>query len=232
MRYTSPLFSDARNKLGGTVFARNPYSLYTRPLVNPTQPRTAPQVANRQSFATLTKLWSTLTQTQRNSWNTQADDIVWTDTLGHQYPPSGQQLFMANNRNLSLIGLAPILTLPPNKGPIPYYQITTMNWQIIGGVNHLIAWYAATLTIAQISNCIVQMTPPTQPSINFVARASFRNISPFTAGPGDQVNVTTTAGALFGVATVGQKWFVRQRYIDPSTGYSGPTVENNALVIA
>jgi hypothetical protein len=57
MRYLSPLLSDARGKLGNTVFSRNPSGLYSRANTPPAQPRTVSQQTGRANFGTIAEAW-------------------------------------------------------------------------------------------------------------------------------------------------------------------------------
>jgi len=132
MKYTSALISDARNKLGGDVFARNRAGLYVRVKVKPKNPKTSIQQSNRADFSSFTKGWRSLSAAQIAGWNALASTSTLTDTLGNKYQPSGLQLYISCNRNLNLIGAAAIADAPGSKPTFPSI-IATGATLVLGG---------------------------------------------------------------------------------------------------
>jgi hypothetical protein len=129
MRYLSPFLSDARGKLGGTVFSRNPYGRYTRAKTAPIQPRTTSQQAGRSLFATIAAEWRGLTPAARTAWGKYAAQLTQTDSLGQKSVPSGFQTFCRNSRYAEALGAATLPsppTTPHTPAPALIYAIATI----------------------------------------------------------------------------------------------------------
>lgn len=109
---TTAIVADIRNKLNGTVFAKNRYGLYGRTKVTPVNPQTTRQQANRAVFGNQSTAWRGLTQDQRNTWIAAAPLFPVTDVFGNSQILSGQALFVRLNSNLVNIGESIILTAP------------------------------------------------------------------------------------------------------------------------
>ena len=216
MKYISPLFSDARNKLGGTVFARNRAGTYARAKVDPVQPRTVSQQANRAAFTAVTSMWPHLTAAQRTAWNALAETATIVDSLGQHSMPSGFQIFTQCGRNAVISGNS------PNAAPVP----SAYTPQFPGTPGPLTAVAVAGL-ITQLN--IAQPTPgsgtaffsfaataPLSPGITFVAQHRYRNIFVDTNDDGPW-NLSTPWSAVFGTAlAIGSQIAVRIRVFDTS----------------
>lgn len=88
----------ASGKLGALVASRNRGGQYLRARTTPVNPSTIFQQAVRNALRSLVSLWtSTLTQTQRDGWETYAGNVTVTDTLGDQRTRTGQNWFIGNN---------------------------------------------------------------------------------------------------------------------------------------
>jgi hypothetical protein len=197
MKYISPLISDARNKLGGTVFARNRAGVYTRARVSPTQPRTPSQQANRANFAALSASWKALTQTQIQGWNNAATGQLLTDTLGHSFMPTGAQLYMRCSRNLGLISLPPIGDAPAGPPPFPALgPLAAACTRFEGSLTAVTLSLPAAL-ISAAPNMVAYATAGLSPGINFIPRHFYRNLPtpyPATAGTTPVVYGSIPAG--------------------------------------
>jgi len=102
-------------KLGGHVFARNRGGAYMRTKVTPTNPNTSVQSAVRSAFASISSAWSSLTTSQRKSWNTAVNLFKKTDVFGDIKVPSGKALFQRLNSNLNSKSIARIDVAPQPK---------------------------------------------------------------------------------------------------------------------
>lgn len=90
-KWISPIFSDARNKLGdAVVFSNWKGRSYFRSYVIPANPRTNPQKANRAVQALLVKRWQEIidTQDKKAAWNA----VALKDQI------SGYNLFVKEGR--------------------------------------------------------------------------------------------------------------------------------------
>lgn len=218
MKYISPLISDARNKLGGSVFARNRSGVYARARVAPTQPRTPSQVANRTGFASITANWKTITQAQRAGWNTLASTRTLTDSLGNKFRPSGFQLFVSCNRNIVVTG-GPTISDPPD----PTVNPGTWQWGniVISTDTGSISAYEVDWNVLDVLDdlrVVFSCTPALSPGITFVAPHLYRVVA------ADYMNsagadIGTAWGEVFGFSLApGFQIGLRVRTIQQSTG--------------
>lgn len=91
----SGLVDSLTGKLGGTVFQVSNGTLIARTRVSPKNPSSGTQQNRRALYSFLTRNWSLLTQSQRNSWL----DPVLTY-------PDGIERYIASNSMISLTGSA------------------------------------------------------------------------------------------------------------------------------
>lgn len=219
MKWVSPLFSDARNKIGGTIYARNRAGVYQRARVTPSNPQTAFQQANRAMFSTIVTTWRTLTQAQRLGWNNAAEGSTLTDSLGQTSRPSGFQLYTSCNRNLLLMGRALLADAPP-KGTA---QLTTGAsagpfTQSRGSMDLMqfdVSPTAETGNFTVIFGATAQLSP----GITFVARHLYRTLA-VDNYDSNEWDWSSEWGVLFPEAPVtGNQIGSYMRIIETTTGY-------------
>ena len=91
--------------MGGIVFSHNRGGSYIRTRVVPTNPRSAAQVLARNRMSNLTNIWiNTLTQLQRDSWDTYAANVPVTNRIGQQIFLTGLNWYVACNSLRSQAG--------------------------------------------------------------------------------------------------------------------------------
>src|SRR5208283_1808640 len=181
VKYTSALISDARNKLGGDVFARNRAGLYVRVKVKPKNPKTTSQQANRANFATYAKAFRSLTAAQILGWNTLASSSTLTDTLGNSYAPSGLQLYISCNRNLTLLGLSSISNAPKVRPAFPVVLAAGSAIEYPSGSVWQVLVSCSTAALAVPGQLQLQVALPKSRSINFVGASQYRNWGIYTS---------------------------------------------------
>jgi len=86
-------------KLAGQVFARNKGGAYARNWVKPTNPSTVAQQNQRNTLSLKSAAWRTLTDSQRDSWKSWADDNPVLDRLGASIVLTGAQGYTKININ-------------------------------------------------------------------------------------------------------------------------------------
>ncbi len=86
-------------KLSGNVFARNKGGAYVRNWVKPTNPATTKQQNQRNTLSLKSAAWRGLTNEQRDSWKSWADDNPVLDRLGASIILTGAQAFTKININ-------------------------------------------------------------------------------------------------------------------------------------
>lgn len=98
---------------GATVYSRNRYGAYIRARSMPVNPNTDRQVAVRNLVRALSIAWeNTLTQAQRNEWNTYAANVAWQNHLGQTIALTGLNHYIRSNVPREQAGMARV-----DKGP-------------------------------------------------------------------------------------------------------------------
>lgn len=113
MRFKSPILSQASGSVGGATYSHNAGGMYIRNRSIPTDPNTGPQAAIRALVASLVNHWvDTLTQTQRDAWNTYAANVPLIDVFGDPRFRSGINHYVRSNVPRQQIGQTRIDTGP------------------------------------------------------------------------------------------------------------------------
>lgn len=99
--------------IGGATWSRNRYGQYLRNRAVPVNPNTDRQVAVRNAMQTLTILWqNTLTQAQRDAWDTYGANVNWKNALGQTVTLTGLNHYVRSNTQLVVEGLSRIDAAP------------------------------------------------------------------------------------------------------------------------
>lgn len=130
MLIKSDIFTQASGSLGGKTFLNTRGGLAIRARVIPTNPATARQQATRVTFGNLSSEWSILlTQAQRDSWISYADQNPVTGKFGDPVILSGQMMYIRLNGIRLGAAEATILRLsvpPVLNGLEPLAQVTAI----------------------------------------------------------------------------------------------------------
>lgn len=98
MLFKSPIFAQASGSIAGTVFSRNAGGMYVRSRSNPTNPNTDAQQAVRDAMRALVFAWSnSLSDAEREAWNTYAFNTPTLNKLGEPTHKTGQQMYIRGN---------------------------------------------------------------------------------------------------------------------------------------
>jgi len=100
-------------KLSGNVYARNKGGAYVRNWVKPTNPATTKQQNQRNTLSLKSAAWRTLTDEQRDSWKSWADDNPVLDRLGCSIVLTGAQAYSKININRDNAGDGAAQTTTP-----------------------------------------------------------------------------------------------------------------------
>lgn len=216
------LVSQVNGKVDGKVYYRGRWGNVVRAWVNPTNTITPQRTAIRALFTSLMSLFNSLTPEMQDEWNQYAVYMVKFNRLAQPYVPTGLQVFLERNINLSIVGIMPLL-LPPPDDELFYLKsffavsFTTAHLQVDGiysnGLttipgNNVLAYYAT------------NNTPPGRMSAT--NRYRFINVQP----PGFTVainNLIAWNGAWNpSTLIVGQKIFMKAITINQITGKASP----------
>lgn len=183
-------------KIGGHVASRNRGGAYLRTKVTPLNPKTPAQNAVRGNFSALSKQWSGLATGLRLGWNNAVSDFAKTDIFGDLRNPSGFNLFVKLNTNLTNSAQANI-TAVPAKLPIIFSAINSVNFAIVAATG--------TITLGNVLNngakVIVFATPMLSQGTTY-AKNQMRIIGTMTVTMAT-INIHSAYIAKFGALTAG-----------------------------
>lgn len=203
---------DARGKLGGHVFtkARNGATIRTK--VTPTNPQTSFQALVRNRLASLSSGWSSLSESDRASWNSGTALFPKTNIFGDTYLPSGKNLYIGLNSNLLNAGSSPLPVCP---APIEFPEFFVDSIALHTGVLGL----AIDVEGGALDNFVVmyEATAPLSLGIgNFSGR--FRQILASQDSPADGPTLQTAYQDKFGSYAVGSQIAFRISLISAVSG--------------
>jgi hypothetical protein len=223
----SALVADMRGKHNGSVHSKNTYGSYVRIKVTPVNPRTTFQTGVRQFLATISQTWRTLTQAQRDQWNSQANQFTRTNIFGDSSSLTGFNLYVRLNRNLQTIASS-LITTPPS--PSTAFGMTTLSIVADFGDQTLIATFTAAIPAG--TKVVVEATPGESAGKQFV-ESEFRKIDVLDDADVSPADISAAYIAKYGaIPAVGKKVFVRFRPVNSTTGISGQALTTSTLVIA
>jgi len=93
----SPVVTDARGLVGGTVFSRGANGSYIRGFSKGVNKNTSIQQIKRNNLAFYAARWRQLTDEDRNAWITGAPSAPYHNRLGETCFYTGFQYFMKTN---------------------------------------------------------------------------------------------------------------------------------------
>lgn len=214
---------DGSGKIGGHVVSKNRGGKYLRTKVTPTNPSTVAQQNARALLSSLSTAWADLTEAQRLSFNNAVASFSTTDIFGDIKNPSGFNLYVKLNANLSNAGLAGIITAP-EKIEVPY--------TVINVATASIASTAMTIEFGSAAYdgeiVLVSATPSLSLGKSNV-NSEFRGIGAFLVAAGE-VDVYDAYIAKFGVPSIGGNVTIK---VEPvvATGQKG-TAQTAKVVVS
>lgn len=217
----SPILSDARGAVGGSVFSRNASGPYVKANSMPTNARTLKSLAARALFGAISSCWRTKTWIEQNSWNTTATTLPQYNSMGEEFFYTGFQLFMQRNMNLAGIGIGNIIDTPGAQPDWPTIITGTSSLLIIGddveGV--LVLNINATPMLSPLSQfqLEIMVTPYISLGITRPKESLFRRVGYYTAW-GTEVEYEDSFWSAVGVWIDGNWMFVRLYIIDTVSG--------------
>jgi hypothetical protein len=230
MKYNSALLTEGRNKLGDTVWARNPSGNYIRARVKPTNPNTILQQYTRTFFSQYTKAFRTLTAAQIKGWNALGASINDHDKLGQVIHPSGLQLFMRCNMNLAYFGIGQISD-PPSDSSIPAAPAMTETSVTGDGGGYVqIQFTTPGITTASTIYAFPYVTAGFSSGVTFVAPFLYKIAESTSRTPDTGENyINLGTGYPQPAPAPGQKVAWGYRAINTETGFASKLISNTAL---
>lgn len=223
----SALIAEMRNKLNGSVFARNRGGAYLRTKVTPLNPQSAAQVAARNLLTQFSQSWRSLTQAQRDAWNAAVAQFSTTDVFGDVVNPTGATLYTRLNINIANAGGTAISTPPAPQGAdaLASLSLTAAESSDTFDISFGPSPVPANHTL------VVESTPMLSPGISN-ANAQFRVIGSVAASGTSAADLFGEQVAKFGALVVGQKVFIRAKLINSVTGEVSQALTASTIVAA
>lgn len=224
---TTAIVADIRGKLNGSVFSKNRGGAFVRTKVTPSNPQTSYQAAVRSILGGLAQGWRSLTQAQRDAWNSAVSNYTGTDIFGDIKTPSGINLYTKLNANLAEVGMAYINTPPLPQGAASVTElsgsadISSLNITVDAGAGNVPASNAF----------VIRATAPQSPGKKFL-KGKYRNITVIAAGSPMQNNIWADYVARFGTPVAGQKIGVECYMVNTATGEKSPSISTDFIVQA
>lgn len=221
------IVADIRNKLNGTVFAKNRGGSYMRTKVTPVNRQTSFQAAVRNALGTFAQEWRGLAQTAIASWNAAVDNFKSTDIFGDIKSPSGINLYIKLNTNLNRINIAAITT-PPLPGSLP--AITSISGAASAGGGTMTAIFTPTPVPANTS-FVISATKQKSPGQSFFG-GQYTDIAVKAAASTSPANIFAAYTAKYGDLIEGTKIGLKIQAINEITGQAGIPLTAEIIVAA
>jgi hypothetical protein len=184
---------ELRGSSGAATASRNRYGAYIRARVVPVNPNTDNQNDVRDFFAFLAQGWRELTESQRTSWTSIAQQVPITDSLGQSMILSGNAMYAKVNILRRQVGDAIIDDAPAlDQAPV----ILTSTATVDDGPTMSLA-YTADGGIAT-NNIIVRATSTRSPGKTYVGRGELKQIFTFAGNAASPAVVIAGYNAIFG----------------------------------
>lgn len=221
----SNLIAGMSGKMNGGVAARNRGGAYFRIKVTPTNPQTIAQVAARNRLAQFSQAWRSLTQVQRDAWAGAVDQWKKTDVFGDAITPSGSNLYVRLNINITNAGGSAI-NLPPI--PVGATALSSLEATASAGTGEIQVDFAPTPVPAGHA-MVIEATPALSAGISN-AKSRFRQITVLPATTASGEDVGTAWSEKFGTLVAGQKIFIRAKLVTLATGELSQALVTSVIV--
>lgn len=221
------IVTDGRGKIGGHVMSKNRGGAYMRTKVTPINPQTPDQSEVRGVLTSLSQGWRELAASERLAWNSAVVNFQSTDVFGDIKKPSGINLFVKLNSNLSYAGVTSPITVPPTLTTSPDF----VNFTATADASAPSLSIAFTPTPVPADTAyVVEATAPQSPGKSFL-KNQFRKIGVINAAGTSPFNALAAYTTKFGDLIADQKIGIRIKAIDKITGVAGQ-YNSQELIIA
>jgi len=201
-------------KIGGHVASKNRGGSYLRTKVTPNNPQTVAQMSVRGIFASISSLWSSLTQGERDSFDGFVAAYSTTDIFGDIRNPSGKNLFQRLNQNLENTSQAQITTcVAPSEVPFANMQSVTAD---------VSSTEMEVITFGDTTGCklLVFATPSLSQGTKFV-KNKLRVVGSYTGDNALTIDIWDDYVAKYGAPSAGANLYVGVRVIN-ANGQASP----------
>lgn len=218
--------TDARGKVGGSVYTKNRYGAVRRRKVTPSNPRSSAQTNVRALFSALTKAFRSLTAAEIAAWNSAVQNFKGTNIFKQSKVLTGHALYMKLNRNLDSIATAHIST-PPLPSAVGTNSIASVLSDTGGAAMSVTLDAVVAAGTALIVEATPGMSAGKQPSRN-----QFRQLGVFAAAHAAALDVKALYVAVFGSQpAVGTKVGFRVKNVSSTTGEATTGFQESTITV-
>lgn len=221
------LVTDGRGKIGGHVASKNRGGAYLRTKVTPVNPQTSFQSVARARITTFSQGWRSLTAAQQSAWNSAVSNFQKTDIFGDLKNPSGLNLYVRLNSNITEAGGTAIV-LPPLPGTVTAPLTVTLTGAA-GTPALSVAWTGG--AIPADTAWVARLTPQVSAGRSFV-KSLYRNLLVLPAADTTPTDILTEYNARFGTLVAGQRIFLEVVAVNLLTGVKSTPLSTFAVVAA
>lgn len=228
MKFTPGIAVGAMSgSVGGITASRNRFGAYFRVRAKPVISTSTYAQEAKGILAAATTRWQTLTDAQRNAWETYADTHPVTNSLGIPQALTGHQAFVGINARIdrdngTLLDDPPPAAAPDGLGTLALTaDIGTGNFEIAFTPTPLAAddklWVLAAVVNSPGINYVENL-------LRLVAISSAAQTSPF--------DIEAAVAARFGTLQVGQKCVVKVGVYDSATGLLSNFLRSDDIIVS
>lgn len=217
----SAVVGDARYRIGGVFFGKNAAGAFLATTTKPRDPRSTSQRGARGQLSNLAYLWqATLSQTERQDWQTWANGHPVTDVFLHTFALNGLAAFIWVNQNIYKVGGAIRLTPPP-----------AFSCGSPGGITVAISGFPLTLVITTTTPpagnecCIVYISPPMSPG-RMLPPKRLIICDHFAAGVAGPYDITAGFLAKYGQFPHATRVYAQANFVNKVVGAVGTPATN------
>lgn len=222
----SALVQEMRNKLNGSVASKNRYGNYFRNKTTPVNPQTSFQQNQRARLSSVSQAWGGLTDAQRQSFATLAQNHPFRDIFGDTMTYDGKAMFSKVNLNLLTAGQALISSAVPFV-EVPFVAVDGVTATVADGATVELSVQTAPVGFTVIVEC----TPPLPATVNFV-KNRYRSLGAQSVATGE-IDLQSAYATRFGAPTsadVGKRIHVRVFLVSNTTGQVSIASEGSAII--
>lgn len=196
-----PVVSNASGAIGGVVFGRSSSGPTARARVSPVQPRGINATTPRVQTTYFAQAWRALTAAQRLAWNSSAQQLTLTNSLGQNYKMSGFGWYIRQNLQRFYRAIA-LVSNPPAIDSIP--QLTLATLALNAGANTFTLTYTMIGGVAT-NGLWIYATIGTSAGRGFYSRSEYRLIATMAGNAASPFSLWTVYTNRFGVPRAGEQ---------------------------
>lgn len=213
--------------MGGTTASHNRGGAYFRNRTKPPINDTPAAQATKSRLATVSALWKTLTDDQKQSWYTYVGHNPKLNRIGMAHVIQANATFVGINSRLIQAAESPILLPPPTPAPTPLETLTLAADIGAGSVD-----ITFTPTPTGASEALWINAAITESSGRRYVKNLLRTVDITAVAEASPTDIETAVEAVLGTLQVGQTLHVSVHVFDRDTGLLSGSLSDSAEVVS